>query len=195
MTAEAQQEIFLLGVKGENDSSEIQYAGFTEDITNVEYGKKDFDQIVLINGGRIKKFLPQDTGEFTIKCYPLGVARDANGSMALFSGTVPASDPYKVINNYKHENARLVFLWAETLPGTASAATTSANGYAERLTVINANEVEVKPDYSDKIKSCEVTFKWNPFMKSGTANCCYESTYGTGLSAVTATSTSPNGQW
>lgn len=197
MTTEVFQELCLVGVKSELDSSELQLATFIEDLPEIELGEKAMEGIALVNGGRLKKFTPQADGTFTIKCYPIGVAQDGNGVMQYFtSGTaLDSSDPYKTVNSYSHKNCRLVVLWAETLPPVAGTSTAAANGYAERMTVINAVCTNVKPSFDDKIKSAEVTWKWTAFDKTGTANVCYESTYGTGLAAVTATPTSPNGQW
>ena len=196
MTADVFQELCLIGVKNEMDSSELQLAGFTEDISEIELGEKAMEGIALVNGGRIPKFTPQADGTFTIKCYPIGVAQDGNGVMHYFSGTALDSvDPYQVINSYSHKRNRIVLLWADTLPSTASGTTNISNGIAMRFTLINAYCTNVKHDFGDKMLSAEMSFKWLAFSKSGTANACYESTGGTGLSAVTATPTSTGGQW
>ena len=185
MTAENYSELALIGIMGENDAAEIQFAGHTEDISAIEFGEKDFEGKPLLNGGRVKKRTPMTDESVTMKVVPIGVARDGSGIAPFLAGTTDPNkeDPYSVLNTNLHEKFRVVILVADELPATASSAVT-AGRTAYRMTVCNAECTKASPSYDDKDFTGEITFKWTPFKKDAKSNKLEESTTSNGFSAV-----------
>ena len=189
-TTEAWREFCLIGILSESDANEVQFAGMTEDITAMDWGEKDIQGVPLLNGGRIVKKVPMTDEKLTLKVVPVTVNRDGTGIEPYLSGTVDsASDPFSVLNSNARERHRIVLVWAETLPDTASG-TIAAGGNWLRVTIVNAYCTSVKPSYSDKYMSGEISFKWAPFTKSAVANRKVDSGETLSGTAVTATATS-----
>ena len=185
-TTENYSELALIGVMGENDSSELQFAAMAEDITGWEFGEKEFEGKPLLNGGRIRKRTPMTDESITLKVVPIGVARDGTGMAQHLSGTALSSAPYSVLNTNNHEKHRLVIVTADNLPATASGAV-AANQTAYRMTVTNAEVIKASPSFDDKDFTGEITFKWTPFKKDKKSNKMEESiatSDGVGMSVV-----------
>ena len=179
---DAWKELFLLDVIPAGGSA-IAFAGMTEDITGIDFGEKDIEGIALANGGRVIKFTPMTDESITIKVYPVtaGVSGEttATGTQQLFhkQATADTTQPILVDNTITRQKFGLVFLRANTLPATAS--TSPASGvYARRTQIINAYMTKDGLNWDDKMESAEITFKWAPFQKDGSANKREESTDG-----------------
>jgi len=190
MTAEAFTEFCLVGIQSENDASEVQYAGITEDITGIEFPEKDIEGMPLVNGGNVVKKTPSTTGTITLKVYPIGIANDGTGVGQFLAGTVDATDPFTVDLSLSRLRHKIVLVWAENLPATAGAVFATGNGDGYRITIVNAYCTSVKPSFDDKILSAEVTFKYAAFQKDASPNMKQESTFVGTLPIVTATPTS-----
>jgi len=196
MTTEVWDEVALIGIQGEDDSAEVQWAARTEDITGLELGEKAIEGRPTLSGGRIVKKTQQADGTLTLKMFPVGVDSKTSGVSGYLAGTAGSSDPYTVLNTHSWKKNRIILLWASTLPATAGAAV-GAGVEAYRLTVINAYCTNVTIDYTDKHKTAEVTFTWTPFNKDGDSNVSeeYSAAGGTGIGAAAATANDKNGQW
>lgn len=188
---DAWKEVCLIGIIPE-DGSEIQFAGFTEDITAFDWGDKDIEGMPLVNAGRVKKFNPMGDESVTMKVYAIK-ADDATAEaiVQLFhkQSTADTSQPIVVDNTVIRQNFGVIILWANTLPATAGAVPASVPAY--RIQIINATMISYKPNYDDKLLSAEITFKWTPFQKDASANKREESTDGSELlpaAITTATS-------
>ena len=168
---DAWQELCLIGLIPES-SSEIQLAGFTEDITALDWVEKPLSTIQLTNGGHLGKFDKNTKEGITLKMYPIKADDlSADGIVQLFhpQTTSDVTDPILVANTLKRKKFGLILLWATTLPATAG--TQPAVGeIAYRVQVINAYMTKYKPSYDDKVLTAEVTFEWSPFAKDATAN-------------------------
>jgi hypothetical protein len=197
MTAfpDAWQEVCLIGIIPEN-GSEVQYAGITEDITELTIGDKDIDIKALVNGGYVTQFSPRGPGQITFKAYDITAKNDGTGFIQLFDpsyyGTGWGEDttqPITATASYFRRKAGIILLWSTKLPATAGTVPV-ANEPAFRIEIVNAYMTSYKPSYNDKIWSSEVTFKFAPLSKSAAPNYRFQSTDGTvvlGAAITTAT--------
>jgi len=157
------------------------FEGFTEDITAMDWGDKDIEGVALVNGGRVVKFNPMGDESITMKVYPINAENTSDeGVVQHFHPQNPkdATQPIAVDNSLERYKHKVILLWAETLPPNATTQPAIGNT-AYRIQIINAYMTSYKPSYDDKTFSAEVTFKWTPFQKDGTANKREESTDGT----------------
>lgn len=178
---DAWTEFALIGIL-DKAGSEIQFAGFTEDITGLDFGDKDVEGMPLVNGGRVVKRIPMADESVTLKVYPISALRDGTGVVQDFHppATDDSTQPILVDNSNTRDQYRVVMLWTTMLPaGLAAASTAPDQGEAAyRITAINAYMTSYKPSFDDKMMSAEITFKWAPFQKDGTRNKLEESTSG-----------------
>ena len=186
------QELCLIGLIPEG-GSEIQLAAATEDITAFEWMEKPMSGIQLVNGGHAAKYEKNTDESITMKVYPLK-ADDAttDSFVQLFhpQGTPDTTQPIMVANSLTRKKFGLILLWAETLPATAGAIPAEGKT-AYRIQCVNAYMTSYKLDYSEKVLSAELTFKWTPFTKAAVANKREEST--TGATQLPAAITSATG--
>lgn len=180
---------------GAGGGEEIAFAGMTEDITAMDWGERDIEGMPLVNGGRVIKTSPMGDESMTLKVYDvdalLDTANVANGVVQLMhpQSTEDATVPVLVDNSIYRRRFRIILLWATTLPATAGAIPGDSIP-AYRIQIVNAYMTSFKPDYGDKLKSAEITFKWAPFNKAATANKREEYTDGSDyLPAVSASCT------
>lgn len=180
------QETALIGIIPEGDS-EIQFACITEDITGLDFGDKEIEGLPTVCGGRLMKITPQADETITMKMYPINANVDDGGSPLKADGIVQlfhpqsaedSSEPILVDNTRTRSKFGIILLWSTTLPATAGAQP-AAGQYAYRIQIINAYMTSYKLNYDDKVLSAEVTFKWGPFDKDGSANKREESVSGT----------------
>lgn len=184
MTTETWTELALVGIKGTDDSTEVQFAGMIEDVTAFDYGEKDIEGIKMVSGGNVVKRVPMTDESITMKVVPVTVAKDGNGIQPYLAGTTDTSDPFSILNTTGREKHRVVIVWAGTaLPNTASGTVT---GECRRITIANAYCTKAAPSFDDKYMSGEIMFKWAPFTKGGVSNR-KEEYGGTTLVSVTAT--------
>ena len=189
---DAWKELCLIGLIPEG-GSEIQWAGFTEDITAMDWGEKDIEGMPLLNGGRVAKFTPMTDESMTLKIYDIN-AKDAVAESAVQAfhkqSTADTTEPISVDNTIPRQKFGIILLWSNALGATAGALPAAGeNSY--RIQVINAYMTKYTPSFDDKIKSAEVMFKWTPFAKDGSANKREESTDGSvQLAAAITTATS-----
>jgi len=174
--------------------SALAFDGFTEDITAMDWGDKDIEGIALVNGGRVVKYNPMGDESITLKVYPINAEMDVanEGVVQHFheQSTDDTAQPIVVDNTINRKTFGIVILWSEKLPALATTLPDAAKT-AIRIQIINAYMTSYKPSYDDKTFSAEVTFKWTPFQKDGTANKREESTDGSvQLAAAITTATS-----
>ena len=186
------QEQCLIGIIPDG-GSEIQFAGFTQDVTAMDFGEKDIEGQALVNGGRVAKFTPMTDEMITLKVYPVKADDAAVDSVVQAfhkQGTADTTSPIVVDNTITRQKFGLILLWAETLPATAGALP-AISKTAYRIQVINAYMTRYVPSYDDKELTAEITFKWPAFQKDASANKREESTDGTvQLPAAITTATS-----
>jgi hypothetical protein len=127
----------------------------------------------------------------TLKLYPTDVTLAAGGGMAqLFhpQSTADSTQPILASNTKERRRFGIVILWAEKMPATA-VTVPDVDTKAYRITIVNAYMTEYKLNYDDSVLSAEVTFKWTPFNKAGTANKKEDSTDSTVLANAITTAT------
>ena len=56
--------------------SDMQFAGITETV-DFDLGEKDIEGLVLVNGGRVTKWLPEGDSSVTLEAYPLEAGTDS----------------------------------------------------------------------------------------------------------------------
>lgn len=186
---DAWQELCLIGIIPSGGAM-TAFAALTEDITAMDWGEKDIEGAPLVGGGRVVKITPMTDESVTLKMWPVSALLTGTGvSQLMHQQTADDStDPIEVLNTNTRRKFGLIFLWAKTLPATAQTLPT-ANIAAYRIMVVNAYCTSYKPSFDDKNLSAEITFKWTPFNKSGTANKIEESTISTQLQAAITTAT------
>ena len=182
----AWQETFLVeitqpGVTLGNNNAE----GITETI-DWDFGEKDFDQIVLGNGGRLEKLTPEGITTLTLECYPLNVG---SGDISAAAATVGFFDllhaedttfPLLISGTRARTRVRVAIMWTDdTTAGDASDALAATANLGMRLTIADAFVTSVKPSFTDGILKFTIVFKVVPFDASGNNNIQFESADGT----------------
>jgi len=195
---DAWKEFCLIGIipeaypTGAGGGTEIAFAGITEDITAMDWGERDIEGVPLVNGGRVVKAMPMGDESLTLKVYDvdalLDTANVAAGVVQLMhpQTTEDATQPVVVDNSIYRRRFGIILLWASNLPATAGAVPSSGATY--RIQIVNAYMTSFKPNFDDKLKSAEVTFKWTPFQKDATKNKREESSDGSELLSAAITS-------
>jgi hypothetical protein len=139
---DAWQEVYLLGIL-DDQGNEIQFAGLTQDISDITNFEKDISPIQLGNGGMIKKYEEFTAESVTIKIYPITAGIDgestATGVDQLFNkqSTPDSTQPILVENTITRQSLGVIFLRATTLPATAGALPGDSIP-AKRTQIINA---------------------------------------------------------
>ena len=177
---DAWKEVCLIGIIPEGSSTAVEFAGFTEDITGMDWGEKDIESMALVNGGRVVKYTPMTDEEFTLKVYDTRADDLATNSVVqLFhkQSTSDVTQPIVVTNTITRQSFGIILLWADTLPAT-SQTVPAGSAVSYRVEAINCYMTKYKPSYDDKIKSAEVTFKWAPFDQAAAGNKKESSTDG-----------------
>ena len=181
-------EFCLVGIKVKGGSF-VYFDTMTEDITAMNWMKKDIETAVQVNGGRTVRRVPSPDPEgITLKVFPVDATRSAQGIVQWFhpQSTADTTDPIVVLNTLNRDTFQIVLLWTSQLPDSSLDADGIPDAYetAYRVQVINAYITDYTPSFDSKQLSAEVTFKWAPFQKDGTANKREESTASTVLDAV-----------
>ena len=177
---DAWEEFVRIGVMKE-DGSEVMFDGLTDDIS-FELAEKDIEGISLNNGGSLVKRVPYGgkVSNVTMKAYPVNCDLSGNGVSQFFhpQSTDDTTDPIVITATTSRKRHKLVYLWATTLPTSAS--TPPAAGVsAYRIQVVNAYMTKCNPSWDDKVLSYEMQFKWTTTNKSAVGNMKEESTLGT----------------
>lgn len=182
-------EFCLIGIKPKGGTF-VYFDAMVQDINDFNWMTKDIETRVLVNGGRAVRRVPHDGPEgITMKVIPVNVARGNEGIAQWFhpQSSEDSTQPITVDNTLDRDTFQVVILWTTQLPdGNLNADDVpDSDEAAERIQILNAYLTNYKPDFSDKTKSAEITFKWAPFQKDGTRNKIEESTDGSAqLSAV-----------
>lgn len=189
---DAWKEVCKIGIVTGSSTTAIEFAGWTEDITAMDWGEKDVEGLALLNGGRVVKYTPMTDESITLKIYPTktnGLVTDSDYAAALFHAVGATATQPSVVNNAIARNTHgVILLWAETLPASSQTVPAAAKK-AYRIQIANAYMTKYTPSFDDKTFSAEVTFKWAPFQKDGTSNKREESTDGSVQLAAAMTTT------
>lgn len=188
---DAWKEVCKIGIIPASGTTAVEFAGFTEDITAMDWGEKDVEGMALLNGGRVVKFTPMTDESITLKVYPVksnGAVSDSEYVASLFHGTGATSTIPAVVNNaITRDTNGIILIWSEALPAT-SQTLPAASKKAYRIQIVNAYMTKYSPSFDDKTFSAEITFKWAPFKKDGTSNKREEYTDGSVQLAAAITS-------
>jgi len=186
ITGEAWQETFLVeitqpGVTLGNNNAE----GITE-IIDWDVGEKDFDQIVVGNGGRLEKLTPEGITTLTLECYP---QQAGSGDVSAAAATVgffdllhaeDATFPLLIAGTRARTRVRVAIMFTDdTTAGDASDALAATGNKGVRITIADAFVTSVKPSFTDGILKYTIVFKVVPFDSSGNTNLQFESADGT----------------
>lgn len=183
-TGNAWQETFLATIS-EQSGTDATVQGISETI-DIDLGEKDFDQIVLGNGGRIEKLTPEGITSVTLEGYPLYVGSgdiSAATSIAGFIDLLHAEDtaqPLRLSATRARTRYRLAIMWTDDTTLTSASIGVTNGKYAKRLVFADGFVTSVKPSFTDGILKTTVTFKVVPFDSAGTSNMLFESVAGTG---------------
>ena len=181
----AWQETFLLeitqpGVTLGNNNAE----GITETI-DIDLGEKDIDQIVVGNGGRLEKIMPEGITTITLECYPLNVGSadiSAASDTLGFFDLLHAEDttfPLAISGTTARTRVRVAIMWTDdTTANDASDALAATANFGLRMVFADAFVVSAKSSFTDGILKTTITIKVVPFDSSGVSNIQFESANG-----------------
>ncbi len=131
--------------------SDIDYYVYVESFKE-SGGKKDFDSIPTISGGRLKKFTPQEDFEVTIEGYALEVGTDS-GTSGLgwydLMYTQDTSQPMSISVDRTRDNFRLSIMVTDNASQTSAADVTTSGDKAMRKTYSNGHFTTIESDFSD----------------------------------------------
>ena len=82
-TPDSWTEVALVGIKRERDSSEVQFAALTENITGFEWGDKEIEGVPNLAGGRFIKIVPNADESITLKMFPVDATLTGGGAIQL----------------------------------------------------------------------------------------------------------------
>jgi hypothetical protein len=181
-TNDAWLETCLISITaiGGNDQ---YYAGITENI-DMDLGEKDIEQIVLTNGGRVCRWVPEGLSAVTMDMYPLEAGTTATTAAAAGTGVFDllhakdSSAPIRVVNTRARTKYRVLILWTNDTSITSAAATTSANKSALRVGLADGFFTSTKVSFTDGIVKFTVTYKTTAYDKSAASNVMMESCAG-----------------
>jgi hypothetical protein len=174
--------------------SDQQFAAYTENV-KLSIGKKPFEGIALVNGGRIGFERPQEDTTLTMDCYfvDLGVTSTNKSLLQIFatgggSADTPSwdeTDPVEATISRVRRKVRVAVLWTDGAETTANGSV-AADVNAERIILADGEITGWDEDFTGKVKkvSCEITFP--PFDKSGAGCIKWQSTKGAGISALSS---------
>lgn len=186
--------LFTMEVAG--DATAIELAGVVDPATiKINGGDKDGEAIVLGNGGRAWKQIPQKEITIEFDAYTRGIqvengaTVDMVGFEQFFDGqTEDTTDELLSSNTRIQKKFRVSLMKTEDTTATSASGTSATSKSAKRFAVANARMVKHEEEYSDYVWKVSVSFKIPPYKLDKTANFRRESTDGsgtTGLSALT----------
>lgn len=174
----------------------VQFAAITETI-DIDQGEKQFEQIPLINGGRITKITPETETSVTLEAYPLyaghsggiisGSDTSGEGFFDLLHNEDTTASLQQISVSRKRIKYRLVVLWTNKQAATdATEVVVQPTNKALRFAAADGYIVSVKPSYTDGVLKFTIVYKATPFDAAGNANIAWAS-IGTGTGTVTMT--------
>ncbi len=172
--------------------SAVEFRTLTETVA-IDIGDKEFDTIPIINGGRVVKFIPQESTEITLEAYPVEAGTVSGGvGKGFFDllNTQDASQPLSVSVDHTRTKYRMALLWTDATDITTAETTVSGAKAGLRILCADGFFTSAKPSFTDGILKWTVKYKVPAFDKDAVANVKIESTDGSatlsGTSAYTA---------
>lgn len=171
--------------------SDVLFTGLTETM-QFSGAEKDFDDVALVNGGRISKWSAQKPVTVTLEMYPLeagtATGTTATGVFDLLEQSGGGSQPLSITNTRVRTPVRIVMMWTDSSSQMDPAAATASGDKALRITYADGYVISANPDFSDGVLKFQTQLKFAPFDKSGASNFKYESTDGSGTNVIPALS-------
>lgn len=172
--------------------SDVQFASLTETM-DFDLGEKDIEDAVLVNGGRVTKWVAEGQSSVTLEAYPLEAGTvSGTGGKGFFDllHVADASQPIRISNSRSRTKYRLLALWTNDSAVVTAQSSTASNKSALRIGLADGYVTSVKPSFTDGTLKFTITYKTSPFQKDGTSNVMMESVDGTStLPAIAAYST------
>jgi hypothetical protein len=194
---DAWMETCLIAISSRGGSDQ-QFAALTENV-RVSVGRKPYEGIALVNGGRIGNERPQEDTTVTMECYfvDIGVTSTNHSALQIFATGGGAtdtpswddSDPKEATISRNRRKVRVALLWTDGSETTANGAV-GADTNARRLTLADGEITNWEEDFTGGILkvTCEIIFP--PFDKDGTGCLKWEHTNAAGFSALSSYTTS-----
>lgn len=176
---DAWQEKCLIAIS-KVGGSDIEFGGFTETVAPT-FGKKGIEGIPLVNGGRVRKWIPEEDSALKFEGYAIQAGTDtgavAKGYYDLMH-SVDNSVPIRISNDHNRDLYRILVLWCND-SSQANAQSVTVNTYsALRIGMIGHFELATF-DFADKIQKWTCEFKAVAFDKAADSNILVESCAGT----------------
>lgn len=174
--------------------SDIEFAGFTETVTPT-FGKKGIEGIPLVNGGRVRKWTPEEDSTLKFEGYPIQAGTDAGTTAKGYYDLMHSVDetvPIRILNDHNRDLYRILVMWSNHSSQANAQSITVATYSALRIGMIGHFE-SATFDFADGIQKWTCEFKAVAFDKAASANILVESCAGVGdtdiLPAVAAFTT------
>lgn len=178
-----EEALVAIAVQG---GSDVQFGALTETI-DMDLGEKDIEQIPLVNGGRVTRWIPESLSTVTFEAYPLEAGTDAGTTGLGFFDLLHTQDttvPIRVVNDRNRSKYRVLILWTNDSTATTAQSATAQNASGLRVGLSDGHFTAVKPSFTDGILKFTITYKCAAFDKSGAANVMIESAAGTEVADV-----------
>lgn len=147
---------------------------------DIDAGDKDFDSIVTLSAGRLKKPIPETETTITFEGYPIAIgdidSTSPVGLAAFFHGGTDTSAAFTASSSTTRKVFVVTIMWTNSTATSATATIAASGGYALRYNFQNCTMISCKPSFTDGILKATWVFKCTPFNKAGTANITVEST-------------------
>lgn len=184
------QETALVSITAQS-GTDVIFQALTETI-DIDLGAKDFDQIVLANGGRLSAYTPETETTITLEAYPLEVGSEDISAATTGSGffdllhAEDTTQPLSIDNTRTRNQYRMSVMWTDDTSITIAAdAISTGSGYqAIRVSGANGFITSVKPSFTDGKLKFTISFKVSAFDKSGNAQIRLESCDGANTASL-----------
>lgn len=189
---DAWTEFAYIGIatKTQAQASEVQFRSVTETI-DIDYGEKGGEQIVVLSGGRIWKFNPQEESTITLEAYPVETKStgqvNSRGFFDYMHTSTASQGQVAVINDRNRQKIRMTVLWTDSATVSNASSAIASQQNAQRMSFAEGYITGIKPAMTDGILKYTITMKIPPFDKGANSTMSFVSeTYGdvTGLTVL-----------
>jgi len=184
-TGQAWQETFLVEITQPGNTLGNNNAEGTTETIDIDLGEKDIEQVVMGNGGRLEKIVPEGISTITLECYPLNVGSadiSAAAETLGFFDLLHAEDttfPLAISNTTARTRVRLAIMWTDdTTAGDASDALAATANFGLRMVFADAFVTSAKSSFTDGILKWTIMIKVVPFDSAGASNIQFQSANG-----------------
>lgn len=194
---ESWQQKVLLHIQQENASAGIDFDAYISEITAVGVGGRPVDFQELINSGYLATIRAEEPLEITMKGRFVGARGTTTGAsiLKLFYGEISyTSAGYYMITSqtFVRKRYRITLLWTDDTSITSAISQVPNDKNGERYVFAHGYLTVNNITFTDKVMEAEITFRFCPRDRNGSANYLFEDNVGcaAALPAISSTYTS-----